>query len=177
MNDAKEAVILVGHGGVPRDYPRERLRRLRELESAREAAGAEEMGEEEARLDRDVREWPRTPETDPYQAGLEALGRELAPLLGETRLAVAYNEFCSPSIEETVCRLADSGIVRMTLLSSMFTPGGSHSEKDIPAVLGRLSRFYPDLRIEYAWPYDLGRMARMLSEHLYQWEEEKSCSR
>ena len=30
-NPARRAVVLVGHGGVPRDYPRERLTQLRGL--------------------------------------------------------------------------------------------------------------------------------------------------
>ena len=35
----RRAVVLVGHGGVPRDYPRERLMQLRGLEARRRAPG------------------------------------------------------------------------------------------------------------------------------------------
>ena len=34
-NPARRAVVLVGHGGMPRDYPRERLTQLRGLEARR----------------------------------------------------------------------------------------------------------------------------------------------
>jgi sirohydrochlorin cobaltochelatase len=58
------AVVLVGHGGVPRDYPRDRLLRLRGLEARRRATGAP-VSVEEAALDAELRHWPRTPATDP----------------------------------------------------------------------------------------------------------------
>lgn len=173
----KKGVVLVGHGGVPRDYPRDRLRRLRELESARKARGIEEPGVEERKLDREVRTWPRHPGTDPYKAGLEELAVELAPLLGETRLAVAYNEFCAPSVDEAVERLEGNGVRDITLISSMVTPGGSHSERDIPAVVERLGRRHPHLRIRYAWPYDLRRLALMLADHLNHFSVEEPCPR
>jgi sirohydrochlorin ferrochelatase len=64
---------------------------------------------EELELDSKIRRWPRTPETDPYQSGLEAVATQLRANLGEVLLAVAYNEFCAPTLEESVEELIKKG--------------------------------------------------------------------
>ncbi len=60
---ARRAVVLVEHGGVPGDYPRDRLMQLRGLESRRQASGSRPSGEEVA-LENELRHWPRTPPTE-----------------------------------------------------------------------------------------------------------------
>ena len=70
--EPKRGVVLVGHGGIPKDYPRELVTKLRALEAKRRATGGPPTPEE-IELDTKIRRWPRTPKTDPYQAGLEAL--------------------------------------------------------------------------------------------------------
>ncbi len=52
----------------------------------------------------------------------------------------------------------------------MLTPGGSHSEIEIPKILDDLRGRHPSLAIHYAWPTDLGLMARMLADHLKQFD-------
>lgn len=161
----KRALVLIGHGGVPKDYPRERLSRLRALETRRQAVGGP-MDLEERTLDRDIRSWPRTPSNDPYQAGLEALASRLRIRLGDTPLVVAYNEFCAPSIEEAVESLAESGVDDLLLLSAMMTPGGSHSEIEIPEAVDLLQRRFPAARIRYLWPYDLDALAGLMKSQV-----------
>src|SRR6266487_3843190 len=73
-------VVLVGHGSIPKDYPPEPLTALKTLEAKRHASGGEPSPEEIA-LDRRIRHWPRTPENDPYQAGLESLAAQLKAAL------------------------------------------------------------------------------------------------
>src|SRR3954462_6556225 len=85
-------VILVGHGGIPKGCPQELITKLKGLEGQRRAAGAP-MWAEEHELDMRIRRWPRTPETDPYQSGLEAVAAQLRVNLGNVLFAVAYNEF------------------------------------------------------------------------------------
>ena len=58
---------------IPKDFPGDIVSKLKRLEAQRRAAG-QPMSAEELELDTKIRTWPRTPETDPYQAGLEALG-------------------------------------------------------------------------------------------------------
>jgi hypothetical protein len=72
-----------------------------QLEAQRRAAG-QPMSAEELELDTKIRTWPRTPETDPYQAGLEALGAQMKPMVNGALFALAYNEFCGPTLQEAV---------------------------------------------------------------------------
>jgi sirohydrochlorin cobaltochelatase len=48
----------------------------------------------------------------------------------------------------------------------MFTPGGSHSEIEIPAAVETLRSRHPGIAIRYAWPYDLQLVVAMLSEQV-----------
>ena len=94
-------VVLVGHGGIAKDCPPELVSRLKRLEAQRRASGMSVTSEEQE-LDRAIRRWPRTAATDPYEAGLEAVGAALRPLLDGALFALAYNEFCAPSVEESI---------------------------------------------------------------------------
>jgi sirohydrochlorin cobaltochelatase len=48
----------------------------------------------------------------------------------------------------------------------MFTPGGSHSEIEIPEILAQLRPLYPHVTIRYAWPFDLDLVASTLAEQI-----------
>jgi len=85
---ARRAVVLVGHGGVPRDYPRPRVVRLKQLEAQRRGSPAPPTDEELA-IEHELRTWPRTPANDPYKAGIESLAAALRPLLAPADLVVA----------------------------------------------------------------------------------------
>ncbi|HEY5649708.1 MAG TPA: CbiX/SirB N-terminal domain-containing protein [Nitrospiria bacterium] len=161
----KKGVILVGHGGIPKDIPRENVTRFKALEGSRRKTG-EAPSQEERELDQRIRRWPRTPENDPYKAGLESLAEKLRPLLGEARLVLAYNEFCAPTLEEAVEELVREETHEITVLTSMMTPGGIHSEVEIPETLETLQAAYPAVSFRYIWPYDMARVAQMLSEHI-----------
>lgn len=158
-------VILVGHGGIPKGCPQELVTKLKRLEAQRRAAGTP-MSAEERELDTRIRQWPRTPETDPYQSGLEALAAELRANLGEVLFAVAYNEFCAPRLEESVEELIKKGATQITVTTTMFTPGGAHSEIEIPEILQQLRKQYPDIVLRYAWPFDLSMVAKLLQEQV-----------
>ena len=159
-------VILVGHGGIPKGCPQELVTKLKRLEAQRRAAKMP-PSPEERELDNKIRQWPRTPETDPYQSGLEAVAAQLRANLGEVLFAVAYNEFCGPTLEESVEELIKKGATQITVTTTMFTPGGgSHSEVEIPEILERLRKQYPDIVLRYAWPFDLLMVAKLLREQV-----------
>lgn len=160
-----DAVVLVGHGAVPSDCPRELVTRLKALEGRRRATGGA-MTAEEAELDAEIRAWPRDARTDPYGAGLEALAARLRPLLGGARLVVAYNEFAAPTLEQAVEELAADGARTIAIVPSMLTPGGVHSEIEIPEIVTRLRVAHPTLTLRYAWPFDLGAVAQLLAGHV-----------
>jgi sirohydrochlorin cobaltochelatase len=165
MSDNKKGIILVGHGGIPKDYPGDLVTKLKRLEAQRRAAGMP-MSAEELELDTKIRTWPRTPETDPYQAGLEALATQMKLLINGSLFAMAYNEFCEPTLTQAVEHLIQQGAESITIVSTMFTPGGSHSEYEVPAELAKLRQKHPMVTLNYAWPYDLSHVSKMLMEHI-----------
>jgi sirohydrochlorin cobaltochelatase len=158
-------VILVGHGGIPQDCPQELVSKLKRLEAQRRAAKLPPSAEE-LELDAKIRQWPRTKATDPYQSGLEAIGAVLRPHVNGVLFALAYNEFCAPTLEEAVEDLIGQGATSITVLTTMFTPGGSHSEVEIPEIMDHLRATHPDVELRYAWPYDLQLIAKTLAEQL-----------
>jgi sirohydrochlorin cobaltochelatase len=168
MKTEKRGVILVGHGGIPKGCPQELVTKLKRLEAQRRAAKLL-PSPEELELDAKIRQWPRTAETDPYQAGLEKVAACLRPHLDGAIFAVAYNEFCAPTLEEAVDDLIIQGATSITVLTTMFTPGGSHSEIEIPEILDQLRPKYPGVALRYAWPFDLQLIAKTLTEQLQRW--------
>lgn len=165
MNSKNKAVLLVGHGGWPSDCPEELAGKLKRLESKRRKANLP-PSEEEIELDSIVRAWPRTPETDPYKYGLELLASRLAEHLDNYSMGLAYNEFCDPTIAKAAHRLIQEGVKTIVLVTTMFTPGGSHSEKEIPEEVELLQKQYPEVEFIYAWPFDMDRAAGMLADHV-----------
>jgi sirohydrochlorin cobaltochelatase len=165
MATTTRGVILVGHGGIPKECPSELVTKLKRLEGQRRAAGTP-LSAEEHELDTKIRQWPRTPETDPYRSGLEAVAAQLRANLGDVLFAVAYNEFCAPTLEESVEELIKKGATHITVTTTMFTPGGSHSEVEIPEILDHLRPQYPNVELCYAWPFDLKLVADTLTEQV-----------
>jgi len=167
-----KAIILVGHGGVPSDFPKSKLKRLRELEARRSHYHI--PCEEETNLDFEIRNWPRTAEIDPYQVGVKSIAAHLAEKCPNHRVAVAYNEFCAPTIAQSAAGLVDTGVQEITVISTMLTPGGNHTEHEIPHLVDQLKKTYPDVRFIYAWPFDLDRMAQLLADQVERFEKPKS---
>lgn len=170
MATQKHAVILVGHGGIPKGCPQELVAKLKRLESQRRAAKLPPSAEERE-LDTKIRQWPRTAETDPYQAGLEAVAARLQAQLDGALFAVAYNEFCAPTLEESTESLIKQGATHITVTTTMFTPGGSHSEIEIPEILDQLRPKYPGVELRYAWPFDLDSVANTLADQIRRFSE------
>ncbi len=158
-------VILVGHGGIPKDCPQELVTRLKRLEAQRRASKTPPSAEE-LDLDAKIRHWPRTKDTDPYRSGLEAVAGAVRPKLNEELFAVAYNEFCAPTLQEAAADLVRAGAGHITVLTTMVTPGGSHSEVEIPEILEELRAAHPDTTFVYAWPFDLELVAGTLAAQL-----------
>jgi sirohydrochlorin cobaltochelatase len=165
MSNLSKGIILVGHGGIPKGFPSDQVSKLKRLEAQRRAAG-QPMSAEELELDTKIRTWPRTPETDPYQAGLEALGAQMKTMVNGSLFALAYNEFCGPTLEQAVEDLIKQGAQSITVVSTMFTPGGSHSEYEIPEEMEELRHKHPEVTLQYAWPFNLSHVSKMLVEHI-----------
>ncbi len=171
MPTKKQGVILVGHGGIPKDCPQDLVTTLKQLEAQRRAA-KQPPSDEELALDMKIRRWPRTSSTDPYQSGLQAVAARLQPQLNGSLFALAYNEFCAPTLREAAEHLIGQGATEITVTTTMFTPGGYHSEIEIPEILNHLRPKHPDVILRYAWPFDLELVANTLAEQIRRFSTE-----
>jgi sirohydrochlorin cobaltochelatase len=112
--------------------------------------------------DQKLRAWPRTPQTDPYKAGLEDIARALERHLS-CEVLPAYNEFCAPSLEKAFADAVAAGASDITVISTMYTRGGIHSESEIPEIMKALQAAHPGVAARYAWPFDLDAVAGFLA--------------
>jgi sirohydrochlorin cobaltochelatase len=165
MEKIKQAAILIGHGGLPSDIPKKLVEDFMKVHKQRVRMKTP-ITSKEKDLESIIRNWERTPESDPYKSGLEKLAAHLAPKLEDYILKTAYNEFCFPSIEQAADQLAEENVTEVILITTMITPGGSHSEIEIPEEVDALRLKYPNINFQYAWPYDLDIFSNLLSEHI-----------
>lgn len=165
MATSTHGIILVGHGGIPKDCPPDLVTRLKRLEAQRRAAN-QPPSAEEIELDTKIRCWPRTSSTDPYQSGLQAVAARLQQQLNGALFGLAYNEFCAPTLEDAVEDLIRQGATQIIVTTTMFTPGGSHSEIEIPEILDHLRPKHPGVVLRYAWPFDLELIANTLAQQV-----------
>lgn len=164
---AETALVLVGHGSVAKDCPRDLVKQLKALEGRRQQTG-EPPTPEEIALENRIRHWPRTPANDPYGAGCERLIASLRPLLPDMVLKLAYLEFSAPTLEDVVEEQRQSGVNTVLVVPSMMTPGGVHSEVDIPQIVDALQAAHPEMTLRYAWPFDLSKVAQLMADHVQQ---------
>ena len=161
------AIVLAMHGAPPRDFPHEGTAemfglhaRLHAVRGPEREALARRHDEIEARM----REWPRTPDNDPFWAASQELAEHLERQSG-TRVVVAFNEFCNPSIEDAVALLASGGVTDVLVMTPMMTRGGEHSEVDIPAAIDRAREASPGVTVRYAWPFEPEDVSTFLVQH------------
>ena len=173
METPKQAVILIGHGGLPSDIPKEVVEDFMKIHKQRIRTGTP-ITTKEKDLETIIRNWERTPESDPYKSGLENLASHLAPRLDGYILKTAYNEFCFPSIEQAADQLAEENVTKVILITTMITPGGSHSEEEIPEEVEALRQKHTKIDFQYAWPYDLDVFSNLLSDHIINFSKKSS---
>ncbi len=121
------------------------------------------MSAQEKEVDGKIRSWPRTPETDPYKIGLEAVGRALQERMPGSQVRLAYNEFCAPSLEEAAEAAVKDGARRVTIITTMYTRGGVHAETEIPQITAELQKLHPGVDIRNVWPFSLNAVSDFLA--------------
>ncbi len=62
--------------------------------------------------------------------------------------------------------LTKNGATQITVTTTMFTPGGSHSEIEILEILDNLKPKYSGVELRYAWPFDLDPAAATLATQI-----------
>lgn len=172
------AIVLVGHGAPPNDFPKEKVGRAMSAvhqlahadAHAHDGAGgdhghdgaAHPRGDsDDLALARELVNWPRTPENDPYFYGVHSIADDLEAESG-IKVYVGFNEFCVPTTTDAIERAIDDGARQVIVTTVMMTPGGGHSEKDIRNSIHQAQHQSPGVTITYAWPFPTQRLAHVL---------------
>lgn len=116
-------------------------------------------------LDAKMRAWRRTPKNDPFYAGSLEIANRLREVT-QQEVILGFNEFCAPSLDETFEQAMESSPAKIIVVTPMMTRGGEHSEVDIPAMIQRAEARYPDVAIDYIWPFDPSQVARFLAAQI-----------
>ena len=158
-------IALAMHGAPPKDFPKNKLQELMGLHARMEHAPHEDIAQMEQRfneLDSEIRNWPRTPENDPFYAGAQDMAAQLKNASGY-EVIVGYNEFCAPRIDEAIDQAVVLGAGKIVVVTPMMTRGGEHAEKEIREDIERGRKKYPGLDICYAWPFETSEVAHFLA--------------
>jgi sirohydrochlorin cobaltochelatase len=160
-------IVLAMHGAPPRDFPHGETAEMFGLHARLHGARGPEreaLVQRHDEIEGRMREWPRTPDNDPFWSASHELAEELERQSG-LRVVVGFNEFCNPSIEDAVGLLVSGGAGDVLVMTPMMTRGGEHSEVDIPTAVDRARKAHPGVSIRYAWPYRTEEVASFLVQH------------
>jgi sirohydrochlorin cobaltochelatase len=112
-----------------------------------------------------IRTWKRTSQNDPFWAASKSLAARLSAKTGN-EVIVGFNEFCGPSVEEALDEAVSNGAIDVIVITPMMTPGGEHSEEDIPDAIDDAKEKHPHVRFRYAWPFEESAVASFLAKQL-----------
>lgn len=165
QNTGKIVIVLAMHGSPPLDFPKHELGeffnlhlRIEHMPQSVDAALKQRCDALEAKM----RAWPRTKENDPFFVSSNKLANQIKKITGNETF-VGFNEFCNPTVEEALLEALSLSPEKVIVITPMMTPGGEHSEIDIPATIKSVQAQHPDIPIIYAWPFDRAEVAQFLS--------------
>lgn len=165
----KAVVLLIMHGMPPKDFPPQIKRRFFQLRSSLGDHAPSDKNDELVRevqeLDDQMRSWPRNIENDSFSFAAEELRVAMEQRL-DVPVIVAFNEFCSPTVDQGFQQARALGSARIVVVTPMMTRGGNHSEEEIPQEIEKARAKYPDVTIDYAWPFANEKMAEFLGSQV-----------
>ena len=85
-----------------------------------------------------------------WRVPVDAMASMLAAALPQVRIAVAFLEFRSPELVETIDAAAAAGAVRVAI-APLFWAEGGHLKREVPELIAQAQARHPHLRIE-RWP-------------------------
>jgi len=163
----KVTVVLAMHGVPPSDFPKRETAELFGLHMRLEQGDVPQpqraaMSQRYIELDAKMRAWPRSEQNDRFYVASQRLAEELERAMGY-EVIVGFNEFCAPKIAEALDEAVERGAERVVVVTPMMTPGGEHSDEEIPAQIEAARQRHERVEFAYAWPYEMSDVANFLS--------------
>ncbi len=165
----KRAIVLIMHGMTPKDFPpldkKEYMALRARHHDAHSASGSvlDRLSLEE--MEQKIRRWPRTKSNDPFHAAALRISKDLEKI-SNLKVLVGFNEFCAPSAQEALEKAALSGAQEVIVTTPMLTPGGHHSEEEIPEIISDMRERHPKTQFIYSWPFKEAAIAQFLHQNM-----------
>lgn len=132
----------------------------------------ERMEEQEQKISRELKNWPRSLENDAFSCESQKLAERVKERGGYDILEVGYDQFAAPSVAEAIEKVIAKGAHRVIVVPTMFTRGGVHVETDIPQTVTALQKQYPEVEIMYAGPpFDPNKHADLIISKIREHDE------
>jgi sirohydrochlorin cobaltochelatase len=173
----KAALVLAMHGMPPHDFPKAEMAEYFSQYNPFHHQGPQGHSHAPSRfqeLDVKMRQWPRNPQNDTFFGAAYQLADRLKEATGYP-VIVGFNEFCAPNLDSAMDQAAGQGDT-VVVITPMMTPGGIHSEVDIPMTIQRAQARHPAVRFEYVWPFDLRDVAGFLKGQIAKTLEKTKAS-
>lgn len=165
----KRVIVLIMHGMTPKDFPIQEKKEYMALRAkyhdAHSTSGSalDRLRLEE--MEKKIRRWPRTKANDPFHAAALRISRDLEKI-SKLKVFVGFNEFCAPSAQEALEQAALSGVQEVIVTTPMLTPGGHHSEEEIPEIISNIRERHPKTQFIYSWPFKEATIAQFLHQNI-----------
>lgn len=165
---AKDVIVMAMHGGPAHDFPPEEMAELFSFDCLKNGLADDALDSLERRhqaLEEKMKRWPRNADNDAYFTGSQTLAEALSRATGLAVIA-CFNDYCAPDVPSGIDSAVALGATRVIVVTPMMTPGGGHSEQDIPSSIKAAQGSYPQIPIVYAWPFDVEPIAAFLAGHM-----------
>jgi len=171
-----QIIVLAMHGQSPSDFPKAEKMEFFRLHSELNHLTGEKRIEAKKRHDEielKMRKWPRTKENDLYYFASYELADAISQASGN-KVIVGFNEFCAPDIDQAIDEAAKLLPERVCVITPMMTRGGGHSEHEIPAIVEKAQKRYPQFPIMYVWPFDSLEIGKFLASQVERFLEQST---
>jgi sirohydrochlorin cobaltochelatase len=164
----KRVIVLIMHGMTPKDYPskdKQEYMSLRSRQHSHSFSWAPQDRLKHQEMEQKIRRWPRTKANDPFHSAALRIARDLQRV-SKLKVFVGFNEFCAPSADEALELAVQSGAQEVIVTTPMLTPGGHHSEEEIPEIISGMRARYPKTQFIYSWPFKEAAIAKFLHQNI-----------
>jgi len=119
MDNNETSILLIGEGGIPKDFPKNELSKFLNLKSKIESNL--ELSYEEniifENLNNKIKKWRRNFRNDEYYHSVIDL-KNLIYLKSKIKTYVAFLDYCEPDIYQAIENLIDEGYKKIILITT-----------------------------------------------------------
>jgi len=147
MYKEKSSIIIIGEGGIPKDFPKNDLLKFLNIKSKIEC-GINLLEEENIifeKLSSKIKKWKRNFRNDEYYHSLVDL-QNLIFIKSKIKTEIAFLDYCEPDLYNAIKNLIESGYIKIILISPTLILS-KENEFKISDIVNFIELKYKDLEI------------------------------